>query len=151
MRGRKKIANEILLREAEALLREGKRVKLRARGESMRPFIRGGEDTLVVSAPTGELRKDDIVLARDAGGEYVAHRIVEINGCRVTLMGDGNLYGREECRREDVLGVVSSIIREDRESSMTTWRIRMLARGWRMMLPIRRIRHKIKLLIAKKR
>lgn len=150
MSERRTIANEILLGEAEALLREGKRVKLRARGESMRPFIHGGEDMLVVT-PTRELKEGDIALARMSGGEYVAHRIVEINGDRVTIMGDGNLYGREVCGREDVVGNVSSIIRDGREISMTSGRARMLARGWRMMLPLRRLWHKINMLITKNR
>ena len=66
MNERRIISNEVLLGEVCQMLSQGKRVKLRAKGNSMRPFIVGDEDLLVLAPPT-QLRKYDVVLARVEG------------------------------------------------------------------------------------
>lgn len=132
---RRSIANEVMLGEVCALLAEGKRVKLRAKGGSMRPLIRGDEDTLVL-APVTALRKGDVVLARIGGG-YVVHRIVGIDGDRITLMGDGNLYRTEECSRTDIYGKAVTVIRNGKERSLTSFRAMLHARLWRRICLIK--------------
>ena len=84
------IANEILLEEVRRLLMKGNNVTIRAKGNSMLPFITGGKDRVTL-APSKELRTGDIVLAEITPGHYVLHRIVSLDGDSVTLMGDGNL------------------------------------------------------------
>lgn len=143
------IDNEILLGEICSLLSQGKRVKLRAKGNSMRPFIHGGEDTLVL-AQRNPLRKGDVVLARIDGKRYVAHRIVEMRQDRVTLMGDANLYETEECRLSDIFGTVESIIRNGKEHIIMSPYARFRAQTWRFFLPLRRLKVKISNKIERK-
>ena len=44
----KEIPNEILFAEVRRLIAENRNVTLKAKGSSMLPFIRGGEDSVVL-------------------------------------------------------------------------------------------------------
>ena len=80
----KTIANEILLGEVARLLAEGRSVTLRAKGNSMNPFIEGGKD-LVKLVPADGIKAGDIALAETSAGRYVLHRVVKAEGDSVTL------------------------------------------------------------------
>ncbi len=124
------VANEILLEEAAALMLEGREVTFTPLGNSMLPFIRGGKDAV-------RLRKNpsvaigDVILVR-LPGRYVLHRLIHMDGDRLTLMGDGNIAGTETCTTGDVLGTVTAILRDGKEI------IPGDGRFWRRLLPIRR-------------
>ena len=136
------IDNNTLLGEVCRHLSQGKRVKLRAKGNSMRPFINGNEDILLL-APASDLHKGKIVLAHIDGKRYVIHRIIRIKGDNFTLMGDGNLYEKEICSRTDIYGTVVTVIRNGKESHIGLSGGCMYARLWRLLLPIRRLKIKI--------
>ena len=106
-----RLGNDLFFAEIERLLGEGSEVRFRIHGFSMRPLLRNGRDTVVV-APRGEepLRVLDIVLFRYRG-RHVLHRIVRIEGDRLTLAGDGNYRIREQCSAADVAGVVRRVVR----------------------------------------
>jgi hypothetical protein len=53
-------------------------------------------------------------------------------------MGDGNLIGRERCRREDVIGKAVKIMKKDREIDCQSPSHLRKAAIWRSLLPIRR-------------
>lgn len=148
MNERHAIPNALLLGEVSALLAEGRKVKLRAKGGSMRPFIRGGEDILVLAPPT-RLRTGDVVLARRGADEYVLHRIVRMTAGRIVLAGDANLYLREECRPEDICGKAETLVRHGRQYSLASPSARLCARLWHGLLPFRRLGWKIRTMIAK--
>ena len=105
------LPNEVLLGEVARLLGEGREVVMTPKGRSMLPFIRGEVDRIKLQQPDG-LSVGDIVLAY-FGNRYVLHRIVGINGDKITLMGDGNLKDVEQGDRKDVVGVVVEIITPD--------------------------------------
>lgn len=111
--------NSILLPEFRRLLEEGHQVQFTPKGVSMRPYIEGGRDSVVLECPKGNLRVGDIVLA-DIGGTYVLHRIVCRRGAQLVLHGDGNLCGEEHCTYGDVLGVVTMILRSGRRKVRPT-------------------------------
>ena len=92
------LPNEVLLAEVSQLIREGYSVTLTVRGFSMRPFLEDRRDKAVL-APYDTLRLGDVILAEITPGHYVLHRIVGLDGDTITLMGDGNLVGRETCTR----------------------------------------------------
>ena len=107
------VANEILLEEAAALMEEGREVTFTPLGSSMLPFIRGGRDA-VRMCKKDSVEVGDMTLVR-LGGRYVLHRVIALEGDRVTLMGDGNLSGTESCTLQDVMGTVVAIQRGKRE------------------------------------
>jgi hypothetical protein len=57
------------------------------------------------------LQVGDAVLAEISAGHFVLHRIIDIDGDAITLMGDGNVRGTEHCTTEDVCGVVTEYLR----------------------------------------
>ena len=131
------LPNNVLLAEVDRLIKDGEQVVIMTKGVSMLPFIRGGEDSAVLAMP-GELRIGDIALAK-ANDHYVLHRIIDIDGDRIVLMGDGNVKGVERCRRADVVAVALSIIRKDGTTIDCNGRShRTMAGIWRWMLPVRR-------------
>ncbi len=140
------VANDILIPEMVRLLGEGYEVRFTPNGISMRPWIEGGRDSVVLRRLARPVRVGDIVLAQCAmhnaqctmhNGRriYVLHRVVRVEnaGERIVLMGDGNLVGEETCTPWDILGFVVRI------ENCRGWR-KPLTRGrlWRRLLPCRK-------------
>lgn len=129
--------NHILIPEVERLVNEGICVTMRVKGNSMLPFIRGGRDSVELRKAK-PLRTKSIVLARLADGSYVVHRIVKLSGDDVVLMGDGNLWGREHCKRTDVVAEVTQILRKGKTVSCSCRSERVKAGIWIKLLSMRR-------------
>ncbi len=121
-----------------ALLDEGKTVTLRLRGRSMRPFLQDNRDCALFTR-CHHPRVGMAVLAQVEGGNYVFHRIVSIDGDRVTLRGDGNL-GVEHCKLNDVLAEPLGFYRKGRTTleRPTGWKWRTYSWVWMRTLRIRR-------------
>jgi SOS-response transcriptional repressor LexA len=120
------------LAQVPRLLEEGKVVVLKQiYGNSMLPFIHGGKDSVRLRKPEG-VKVGDIVLAV-FGGRPIIHRVIAINGTKVTLMGDGNLQGTEKGDLSEVLGIVDRII-------SPSGRCRKPGDGriWRRLFPVRK-------------
>ena len=115
----------------EQRLQEGKVVQLSPQGISMLPFIRGGEDRVLVRKEN-KLEIGDIVLVK-YGKNYILHRIYAINGKALVLMGDGNLQGNEHVEASEVLGTVVEMV-----SPNGRCRKPNKAWLWRHTLPIRK-------------
>lgn len=127
------IPNDILLGEVSGMLADGMEVIIMTKGSSMLPFIIGDRDSVKLRK-SDSLEIGDIVLAEISKGRYVLHRVFEIDGDGITLMGDGNLYGTEQCLRSDIKGTVTDIITPSgRHKKVTDGKI------WRRLRPFRRI------------
>ena len=84
--------NAELLPEIVKMLNEGHTITLRLRGFSMRPFLEDNRDKALFTKPILEnLKVGDPVLAETMPSHFVLHRIINIEGEKVTLLGDGNL------------------------------------------------------------
>lgn len=110
------LPNEIFLKEVRTLIADGHDVTLRVRGVSMRPFLEDRRDKIVLTRPKPP-KVGDAVLAEIAPGKYVYHRIIKIEKDRVTLKGDGNVYGTEQCGIEDIAASTKQLIRKGRPYS----------------------------------
>lgn len=117
-------SNDMLIPEFERLLKDGHMVEFTPRGVSMRPFIEGGKDNVILSMER-QPKVGNIVLAR-TNGIYVLHRIYQINGQQIILQGDGNLKGQELCTPQDIIGTVVQIKKNNGKSKRLT-----KARIWR--------------------
>lgn len=105
------LPNEILLAEVSTIIKEGHPVVIMTKGNSMLPFIRGDKDNVELVKPENPAI-GDLALCQIAPGHYVLHRIIAIDGDKVTLKGDGNLKGTERCTTAGICGIVTKIIRK---------------------------------------
>lgn len=64
---------------AVEILSRGAPVSFRARGQSMRPFIRDGDRLVIHPLGVRGVQRGDVVLCRMAGGTLLAHRVVKIS------------------------------------------------------------------------
>ncbi len=134
---RKEIPNRVLLGLARDMIREGHTATIAVKGYSMRPFLEHERD-LVLLEPVEELNIGDAVLAEIEPDHYVLHRIIDIKGDDLTLMGDGNLKGTESCKRQNVAGIVTQYIRPNRTLRSSDPALQRRIRLWRRLLPLRR-------------
>lgn len=132
------VANAILMPEVVAMLNEGHTVTLPLRGFSMRPFLEDRRDKALLSA-AGEVAVGDVVLAEIAPKRYVLHRVVKLDGDKVTLRGDGNL-ANEYCLLGDIRAKAQGFYRKGRDTldhvGSCKWRI--YSAIWTRLYPIRR-------------
>lgn len=132
------LSNAEFLPHVCELVNQGHKVSIRAKGNSMRPFLESGRDVAVLSK-IGTPATGDVVLAEIAKGRYVLHRIVNIKGDIITLRGDGNLTGTETCRTDDLRAIANEFVRKGKRwhTSSRVWRI--YSWTWTRLLPLRRV------------
>ena len=105
MKNARTIANRELFAIVRDTLLEGQTVRVAVKGESMLPFFRSGSTITLRPIEEGDIRKYNVVMA-DAGHAFVVHRIIDVSGERVTLLGDGNYLGTECVSRDKIYGIV---------------------------------------------
>ncbi len=108
------------------LLLEGSQVTVRVKGQSMLPFFRSGSTVLLRPIREEDIKRLNVVFA-DTGNNFVIHRIIGFDNKRVTLLGDGNIYGTETMPRNKVYGII--------DCSATHL---FFARIWLWLRPVRR-------------
>ena len=108
------------------------------RGESMRPTLREGVDTVYLRAigPGDDVRAGDIVFFW-RGEKVVLHRVVgEARPGVLMINGDGQLWC-EEVPRESVFAVVELVRRGRRVMSARSGLLGAWGALWRVLLPVR--------------
>ena len=110
-------------------LSAGKSFRFSPRGISMLPMLREGKDSVLLSPLPEKLRKYDIPLYRRDNGKYVLHRIVEA-GETFTCIGDNQYTYEPGVRREQMIALVTSFTRDDREISVEDPFYRLYCRLW---------------------
>ena len=135
---RKVLPNDEILHDLIKLVNEGQRVILPVKGNSMLPFIIGGRESVeLVKSET--VAVGDVVLAWINGCRFVVHRIIQIDGNQVQLMGDGNITAEEYCSISDVKARAEYVITPHgkRRYLYTPQRLRF-SYLWSKLLPVRR-------------
>lgn len=139
-----KIQSDIVIDEVKRFIDQGLPVILPVGGLSMRPFIIGGKDKVEFRPLPPSLQVGDVVMANVREGYPVVHRIVKIDGDRITLEGDGNLGFQEHCLLGDVVAQgVDAIAPNGQRRSLTSPTARRHWRIWMRLKPLRRILLKI--------
>lgn len=106
-------------------------------GESMLPFIVGGQDLVTVVPFNQPPRKHDAVLYCRENGEHVIHRIVGKRGDCYLLRGD-NCYYTERVSVQALLGLAVRVRRKDKEYDLEQDRgYRFAVRLWCAIYPFR--------------
>lgn len=119
-------------------------------GTSMRPFIRSQEDLVVIERKDGgRYEKYDAVLYRRDSGQYVLHRIVKVCPDSYTMCGDNRAYREPGIRDDQILGVLTAVIRNGQRIDVNTEEYRRKIRRWVAMYPFRAMFIKIKGLLRR--
>lgn len=106
-------------------------------GDSMMPLIRQDRDILIIEKPDGRLHKYDVPLYRRDSGQYVLHRILKVRENDYVLCGD-NRYSREyDISDRHIIGVLTAVVRNGKEISITDWRYRLYVHLWCDFFPVR--------------
>ncbi len=139
---------EELLPVMQEVIAEGGKFTFCPSGNSMKPFIRPGRDSVnVVKADA--IKKYDIVLYRRKNGMFVLHRIVEVNDDSYVMCGD-NQWTREYGITADmIIAKVSDIIRDGKVISCSSKKYMFWAHVWCDLFLLRKIYLKIRS-VAKK-
>lgn len=123
------------------ILRSGNRLRFRAKGVSMMPFVRDGE--LLVIQPTSNVRFGDIVLCRTADERVIVHRVVSVGNGGILTQGDACRQPDSIVTEEDVLGRVVAVERGKRVQNLDEGLQRWLGVLWITLSPISRIAYRI--------
>jgi signal peptidase I len=139
------ISNEDYFTEVQRILREGKEVRIRVKGNSMRPFIQDG-DSILLRAYKGEsLALGSNILAKDKD-KFVFHRFVGKKNDHYILAGDGNLILREYVGATDIIAIAYTHYPKDKNKLVAIDRLwpRLRGLGWYHIRLFRRIAAKLK-------
>ncbi|RMG56048.1 MAG: signal peptidase I [Acidobacteria bacterium] len=103
---------------SEQILKSGRVLRFRVRGESMSPLLEDGDVIEVQRVPAGQLYVGDIVLFRSKEGEFLVHRCVKRQSASgqiwVTTKGDAGRGLDRPITVDEVLGRVIRIHRRGR-------------------------------------
>ncbi|MBO7418196.1 MAG: S24/S26 family peptidase [Bacteroidaceae bacterium] len=128
----------VIIQEAIKLVEEGVSVTLPVRGNSMLPFIIGDQESVVLQKPE-QPKVGDVVLAWVDGYRYVIHRIIRVEGEKITLMGDGNLVYGEHCTIDEVKAMVTHVVTADGHTYyLYGWWRRCAVKIWWLLKPFRK-------------
>jgi hypothetical protein len=104
---------------AAQLLRQGKRLRIKARGGSMVPFLRDGDVALVTPTAGSEVGVGDVVCYEMPPGRLYLHRVIARDRDCVVAKGDA-LPFTEVVERAQLLGTVVAIERHGRVRRLDT-------------------------------
>ena len=144
------ISNEDYFAEVQRILRDGKEVRIRVKGNSMRPFIKDGDTVLLGEYSGPPLPLGSNILAKDKD-KFVFHRFVGKKNGQYILAGDGNLVLREYIAEADIIAIAYMHYPKNKELSIAIHRPWARLRGlvWYYMRLLRRIVIKFKSLTQK--
>lgn len=137
----KEIKTELLFESIKDLLTDNKHIKMRVTGNSMRPFLRHGIDSVELShASFKDLKKGDLVLIQRDGGVYVMHRIININYEKEEffMVGDAQIWMEGPIHPHQLRAKITGIYRGDVYIGAECPGYKTLVVLWRHLLPIRR-------------
>lgn len=118
-------------------LAAGQKVKFSPRGISMLPMLRQGIDTVTLSPLPDRLKKYDLPLYQRRDGKYILHRIVEVEDT-YTCIGDNQFVYETGLTHDQMIALVTSFTRGEKQYSVTDWRYQIYCRIWHHS---RKLRH----------
>ena len=121
----------------EELNRKGK-FTYTCSGVSMLPLLRQHKDLFTIEKKQGRCEKYDVVLYKRPPKSFVLHRVVEVREKDYVILGDNCLNKEYGIRDEDILGVMTSFIRNGKEYPVSHRGYRLYVRVWYVLYPLRR-------------
>lgn len=102
------------------------------------PLIKQGRDVLIISKkPKGRLKKYDVPLYQRDSGQYVLHRILKVRQNYYVICGDNRWHKETGITDRHIIGVLTGIISNGKEVSVTDWKYCLYVHMWCDLFPIR--------------
>ena len=114
------------------------------KGVSMRPMLRAGRDTILISPVEGRLKKYDVPLYR-RGETYVLHRVVEVREDGYVICGDNCMEKEYGVSEEQIVGVLSGFRRGEKYVAIDSSAYLFYAKVWVAIYPLRRLFLRLKM------
>lgn len=107
-------------------------------GTSMMPLLRQGRDLMEIRKKgTERCKKYDVVLYK-RNGRYILHRILKVRAKDYVIAGDNNYFLEYGITDEDILGVLTGVVRDEKRIDVETDRLyRLYVHIWCDVYPVR--------------
>ena len=136
----KAIQNSLFFKEIANRIAEGERVRIRAKGNSMLPFIRDSKDEIILEKPNKQsFQKGCLLLVQLEDKRYLLHRVKKVDGTHLLLRGDGNLSILETCTTSNVIAEATTVIRNGKEIEKGSLKWNLYRHLWPRNLFLRRV------------
>jgi signal peptidase len=120
------IRDSDLLELSKDIFKTGKSIRFRAKGWSMRPFIRDGDFIVVSPVEYSLIKTGDVVFYLTAKNKALVHRVIKKSkkdkDDRITMFikGDATFSTPEKTDTQNVLGKVVAVERNGRKKRLDT-------------------------------
>lgn len=114
----------------EEALSAGKTVRFAPRGVSMKPMLRQGKDSVILSPVPERLYKYDLPLYRREDGKFILHRIIAVEDGHYVCCGDNQTEPESPVYHRQVIGLVTAFTRGERLISTAAPGYRLYCRLW---------------------
>lgn len=106
-------------------------------GCSMMPLLRQRRDLIEIRAKEpGRCRKYDVVLYK-RGDKYILHRILKVLPEGYIIAGDHNVFLERDIKDENILGVMTRVVRDGKSVTPDNMLYRMYVHLWCDFYPVR--------------
>jgi len=126
-----------LLPVVNEMIQSGRKAVIPVTGNSMRPFIAGNRDKVILDKAK-RLKKGDVILFRNRHGDYILHRIYSVRNNRYKTIGDYCIKGDGLVEPESIIGVAIAFLRKGKRISCSSPLWRIYTYVWLALLPVRK-------------
>lgn len=136
---------EIKLEQMEETIRKvlekGGTFTFYPRGTSMQPFVVQGRDKITLESLPTQVKKYDVILYKRENGAFVLHRVVGKKEDGYVFRGDNQFVNEYGIKREQMIGIMTEIIRGDDVIRVNDTKHRLWARFWVNTVFFRRVKN----------
>ena len=113
-------------------------------GGSMLPLLHQYRDIIEIRKKMpGRCQKFDVVLYK-RGEKYILHRVLEVLPKGYIIAGDNNTFVETDIKDENILGVMTRVIRNGKSITMDNWKYRLYVHLWCDCYPVRMLILRVK-------
>ncbi len=138
----------------EDAVKKGGTMPLVVTGNSMKPFMIDGRDTVwLETCKDSDYKRGKILLFKREDEKIVLHRVRKVLPDGVLVMNGDAQYWCEEIKKEQALAVVTYIEKSGKKISCNSLKYKIIIEVWQLLKPLRpllfRIQKKIRRILGK--
>lgn len=126
------------------LIEAGHEVVITVAGWSMEPFLRNGQNRVLLRKPSGAPKRGDIVFYQRKTGQYVLHRIYQKKPEGYYLMGDHQFQLEGPIEEAAIFAIAAEVERKGCWISAEALSWKTISGLWRSLYPVRKLAYAAK-------